>query len=87
MHERSELDRDHGCRHWQPAARCAESCCCGHGCAEHHEAGWCSRCDCLVWQDAPEQFETPLVPPADDWRLDELFDEQEQRAYDDAAGF
>jgi hypothetical protein len=87
---RDGLGHDRGepsCRHWQAAARCSESCGCGHGCADHHDAGWCSRCTCLVWQDAPEQFDAPLMPSRDDWRLEEIFDEQERRAYDEAAGF
>ena len=76
------------CRHWQPAVECRETCACGHGCAEHHGAGWCSRCSCLVWQDAPEVFSGPSSMRGDDgWQLEEVFDEQEQHAYDDAAGF
>lgn len=76
------------CRHWQPAVACHETCACGHGCGEHHGAGWCSRCSCLVWQDAPEVFSGPASLREDDaWQLEEVFDEQEQQAYDDAAGF
>jgi len=41
----------------------------------------------MVWQDAPEQFEGPLSGEGDDWCLDEIFDEEERRAYDEASGF
>jgi hypothetical protein len=60
------------CRHWQAAVECRETC----------------RCSCLVWQDAPEVFSGPSSMRGDDgWQLEEVFDEQEQHAYDDAAGF
>jgi len=76
------------CRHWQGCGACSEICACGHGCSEHHEAGWCSRCTCLVWVDGPESLVAPRDGSGDDdsWELADLFtDEQEE--YDDAAGF
>lgn len=68
------------CRHWQSRGLCAQTCSCGHGCAEHHEAGWCSRCDCLAWGDVSE----PLIAAprasrpggADDWELQDVFDDE-----------
>ena len=69
------------CRHWQSRGLCSQACACGHGCAEHHEAGWCSRCDCLAWSDVAE----PLMAPgassrpgkvADEWELEDVFDDE-----------
>jgi hypothetical protein len=76
------------CRHWQHGAACRETCACGHGCADHHDAGWCARCGCPAWTDAPAADVRPLravATTADDgWELADLLDEDD---YDEAAGW
>ena len=83
-HEASEPDC--ACRHWQGAGACTEICACGHGCAEHHDAGWCGRCACLAWVDGPEDVSNLPAPTDDAWELCDVFTD-EQEDYDDASGF